>query len=146
MAAKHFRYKKDTLYWTPDGGSAQQIKGVQSIRFGQGGEVTDLVSDASELVQEIPLGKIKGRVAITSLAQSDITAIALGAGALTFDIEQVKNGRGAVDGEDLTVDFPVCVVKDVDAGAGHNPGETASLSIDAVANDDGDIYTITSAA
>ena len=144
MAAKHFRYKKDTLEWTPDGGASTPITGVQSIRFGQGGEVTDLVSDASELVQEIPLGKIKGRLAVTSLAQAVISGLALGAGSLSFEIEQVKNGRGAVDGEDLLVEFPVCVIKDVDAGVDSAPGAAASLSLDCVADDDGNIFTVSS--
>ena len=145
-AAKHFRFKRGTLAWTPADGAAQSIGGVQAIRWGEGGEVVDLTSDASEFVEEIPLNKIKGRLSITSIAQADIAAIVLGAGAITFDIEQVKNGRGAVDGEDLTVTVPVCVVKDRDMGAGSSPGETASLAIDCVADDDGNLFTVESAA
>ncbi len=142
MAAQHFRFKKDTLTWTPDGGAPVTIYGVQSIRFGEGGEVTDLVSDASELVQEIPLGKIKGRLSITTIAQAIVAGIALGAGAIGFTIEQVKNGRGAVSGEDLDVSFAVCVVKDRDAGVDSGPGASASLTIDAVGDDDGNIFTV----
>jgi hypothetical protein len=145
MAAQHFRFKKDTLYWTPDGGAAVQILGVQSIRYGEGGEVTDLVSDASELVQEIPLGKIKGRLSITSLAQGVLGEVALGAGAIEFTIEQVKNGRGSVDGEDLAVAFPVCVLKDRDLGADSGAGASGTLMIDAVGDDDGNIFTVSAA-
>lgn len=143
--AAHYRYKKDSLTWTPDGASAIPLTGVQSIRFGQGGEVSDLTSDASELVQEQPLHGIKGRISVTLIAQQHMV-LDLGAGVLTFDMERVKSGRGAVSGEDKTVEFSNAVLRDIDGGAGSAPGENVSLSFEAAADDNGDIFTITDEA
>lgn len=143
--AAHYRYKKDSLSWTPDGGSATPITGVVSLRFGKGGETTDLMSDASELVQEQPLHSIKGRIAVTTLSQ-DNAALELGNGVLSFTIERVKSGRGSVAGEDKDVAFNNAVLKDTDSGAGSGPGENTSLSFDAAEDDDGEIYTIEDAA
>lgn len=146
MAAAHYRFKKDSLTYTPTGGAAVAITGVQSIRFGQGGETIDLMSDASELVQEAPLHRIKGRLTITTIAQAVASALVLGDGAIAFQIEQVKNGRGAVAGATKDVDFAACILKDVDAGVGSSAGETATLQLDAVEDGEGNIFTITTAA
>lgn len=145
MPAHHYRYVKDSLTITPTGASAIDVDGVQSLRFGQGGETIDLMSDASELVQEIPLHRIKGRLTISTLDQG-VIEIPLGACAVTFDIQRVKNGRGAVTGAGKTIAFPACVLKDIDSGAGSSAGETSSLSLDAADDGSGNIYTVTDEA
>lgn len=144
MASPHYRYKTGTLQWTPDGGAAVPLVGVQSINFGEGGETTDLVSDASELVQEQPLHSIKGSIEISLLNQAHMS-LALGAGALTFRIERVKTGRGAVAAADLTVVFGNCVLKSKRAPADSQPGGATTLSIEAC-DDSGDIFTIEASA
>lgn len=143
MASPHYRYKTGTLVWTPDGVAAVPIIGLQSLNFGEGGETTDLMSDASELVQEQPLHSIKGSIEIGTLNQAHMS-LDLGAGALTFKLERVKTGRGAVAGGDLTVTFGACVLKSKRAPADSQPGGTTTLSIEA-ADSAGDIYTIAAA-
>lgn len=140
MASPHYRIKSGTLEWTPDGASAIPLLGLQSLNFGEGGETTDLMSDASELVEEQPLHSIKGSIEISLLNQEHM-AIDLGAGALTFEIERVKTGRGAVAGSAKTVTFGNCVLKSKRAPADSQPGGVTTLSIEA-ASDSGDIYTI----
>jgi hypothetical protein len=146
MAAPHYRYKADSLSWTPTGGSATPITGVQSIKYGEGGEVTDLMSNASELVEEMPLHGIKGRINVTVLDQAGASALELGSGALTFDLEQVKTGRSAVSGADKTVSFGNAVLKDKDADVGSAPGGSATLAFDAADDGTGVIYSIADAA
>jgi hypothetical protein len=142
-ASPHYRYKTGTLEWTPDGGSAIPILGLQTLRFSEGGEVTDLMSDASELVQEQPLHSIKGAIEIGTLNQAHM-ALDLGAGSLTFDIERVKSGRGAVSSSAKTVTFGNAVLKSKVAPADSTPGGTTTLSFEA-ADDSGDIFTIVDA-
>lgn len=143
--AAHYRYKKATLTWTPASG-AVNLTGVQSIRFGRGGTVTDLMSDSSELVQEQPLHGIKGRITVTLIAQEHMD-IEPGAGVLAFDMERVKTGRGAVAGEDKTVEFGNATLRDQDGGVAIAPGESVTLQFEACADgEDGDIYTITDEA
>lgn len=144
MPSPHYRYKTGTLEWTPTGGAAVPLEGVQSLSFGEGGEVTDLMSDASELVQEQPLHSIKGSIEIGLLNQAHMS-IDLGAGALTFELERVKSGRGAVAGGDKTVTFGNCVLTNKRAPADSQPGGVTTLSITA-ADDDGDIFTIANSA
>lgn len=140
MASPHYRYKTGTLQWTPTGGAAVPIVGLQTLRFSEGGETTDLMSDASEMVQEMPLHSIKGAIEISTLNQAHMS-LDLGAGALEFRIERVKTGRGAVSGSDKTVTFVNCVLKSKVAPADSQPGGTTTLSIEA-ADSDGDIFTI----
>ncbi|HEX3134088.1 MAG TPA: hypothetical protein VHX44_10965, partial [Planctomycetota bacterium] len=131
--------------WTPDGGEAIPITGLVSLRYGKGGETTDLMSDASELVQEQPLHSIKGRISVTTLNQLH-SGLGLANGVLAFDIERVKSGRGAVEGEDKTVAFNNATLKDTDSGVGSGPGENTTLAFDAAEDADGEIYTIEDAA
>lgn len=144
MASPHYRFKAASCSWDPETGAALTLLGIQSIRFGQSGETTDLMSDASELVQEQPLHSIKGTIEITLINQAHM-GLALGAGALTFQIERVKSGRGAVASSAKTVTFGACVLKSITGGAGSQPGESVSLSIEA-ADNAGDIFTIADSA
>src|SRR5688572_24591011 len=140
MASPHYRYKTGSLEWTPSGGAAVPLLGLQTLNFGEGGETTDLMSDASELVEEQPLHSIKGSIEIGTLNQAHMS-LGLGAGALTFEIERVRSGRGAVASSAKTVTFGNCVLKAKRAPADSQPGGVTTLSIEA-ANDDGDIFTI----
>lgn len=144
MAAPHFRYKKDSLEWTPTGGSAIPITGVTALRYGKGGDTVDLMSDASEMVQEQPLSGIKGRISVSTINQLH-TGLDLGAGELVFKLERVKSGRGAVSGDDQDVTFGNAVLKDTDGGAGTSAGEGTSLTFDAAEDGSGEIYTVADA-
>jgi hypothetical protein len=143
-ASPHYRFKAGTLSWDPETGAAVTLLGAQKIDIGEGGETIDLMSDASELVQEQPLSGIKGRISITLLNQAHL-ALALGAGALTFHIERVKSGRGAVAGSTKSVTFSNATLKDKSAGFAGQAGESLTLVFDA-AEDDGDIFVLADVA
>jgi hypothetical protein len=143
MSAAHYRYKKDSLTWTPAGEGAQavDIEGVQSIRFGQAGETTKLMSDASENVQELPLHSILSTGTVTTLSQV-AAELVLGAGVLAWTMERVKTGRGAVSGEDKEVSLPNAVLRAIDSGAGSQPGENTTLAFEGAEDDNGDVLLI----
>lgn len=131
MAAKHMRYKKNTLTFTPSGGAAVPITGVTGLTWRQGGQTTDLISDASELVQELPLATIKGEIGISTIAQEFAAGgLALGAGTVAFTIEQVKSGRGAVAAADITVTAPNAVITDLSGAADSGAGASNSISVE----------------
>jgi hypothetical protein len=145
MAAPHYRFKAGSLAITAaSGGDPITVTGVTSLKYGEGGEVSDLMSNASELVEEMPLHSIKGSLSVSSLAQAQ--DIALGAYTVTFDIEQVKTGRGAASGADKTVSFGNAVLKSKSADVNGVPGGGLTLEFDAADDGDGNIYTIADAA
>lgn len=144
-AAAHYRYKKDSLEWTPDGGDAIPILGLQSIRFEEAGETTKLASDASENIQELPLSSIMASGTITTLSQL-AAKIPLGAGVLAWTMERVKTGRGAVAGEDQECSIPNAVLKQRGGGVGSGPGETTTLGFEGAEDENGDTLIIEDAA
>lgn len=145
MAAAHFRYKKDTLTWTPSGADAIPVEGLINIRFNKSGETTKLTSDSSEVVQELPLHSIMASGTITTLAQA-AAELELGAGVLAWTMERVKTGRGAVAGEDKECSIPNAVLRSVDGGVGAAPGENTTLAFEGAADDDGEVLLIEDAA
>lgn len=141
--AANYRYQKDSLAWTPSGGSPASITGVSGISYSQGGSTIDLVADSNELIEAKPLAGISGRVSVTGINQAVAQALALGAGSLTFDIEQVKTGRGAVSGNDKTLTFAGAVLVSVNLEANSGPGGTYTLEFECADNGSGAIFAVT---
>jgi hypothetical protein len=146
MSAAHYRYKKDTLTWTPDGGGGPiDIEGLVSIRFDEQGETTKLISDDADTVQELPLHSIMASGSITVLSQL-AGKIPLGGGVLAWTMERVKTGRGAVSGEDQDFSIPNAVLKGRSIGLGIVPGENTQLTFEGAADENGDTIIFDDAA
>jgi hypothetical protein len=134
MSAAHYRYKNASLSYTPDGGSAISIDGVSSIGFSVGGSVIDLSSDASDIVQETPIVGRKGTLSVTSLNQGLMQALDQGNGSVSFTLERVKSGRGAVAAADIQVTAANATLHTLDNSADSVPGGQLTLSWDIADN------------
>lgn len=146
MPAAHYRYKSGGLSITPAGESELNPNSVTTCNFSQGGQTTDLMSDASELVQELPLSSIKGALSISLLDQIGGAGIPLGAAVITITVERVKSGRGAVAAADKLITFTNAVIVSVDADVGQQAGGGSNLSIEVADDGSGNIYVISDPA
>jgi len=144
MTGKNHRYKKGTLSLTPDGGSAVTPGSVTGLSYGEAGQSVDILSDGSEIVQDKPLEGLSASLSITCLDHTVFDSLPLGKyTAVTFDLEQVKTGRGAVSGADIT--FTASNVVLVSKGGNPSMGAGGELSLEFEIADagDGTLYTIT---
>ena len=138
----HYRLKSETLQVTPSGQSAVDITGVQSVPFAYGGQTIDLASDSSEVIQEIVLNAIKGNLSIEGIAQLffNEATLPLGACSVTFTMERVATGRGAVSGADKIVTITNCVLVSKDTGVASGAGSNISLNFEVAADTNGKFF------
>jgi hypothetical protein len=140
----HYRYKKDTLTWTPAGEEEPtplELVGVQAIEIVQEGQTTDIVQDSEELVQELPLAGIKGTLAITLNDQAQAALLEPGLGLLAWAMEPVASGRGPQpDADALLVEAAAAVLRRISVEALSGAGGGLSLDFEVGADEDGEIF------
>jgi hypothetical protein len=138
----HYRVKKETVTWTPSGGSAASIYNIVRIECEVNGQTFDVLSDANHLVEDIALFGGKAKFRITTINQCAALAIVQGKGALAFTLEKVATGTGAASGADKAFAAGNSVMVNIQASADMTAGGTATLEIE-TANTSGALFTIT---
>lgn len=143
MAGKNHRYKKGTLSATPDGATAVAIPSVTGLSYSEGGTTVDVMSDGSELVQDKPLEGLSGTLSVTTTDHSLFASLPPGEyTTLTFDLEQVKTGRGAVTGGDLTFTASNVVLASKNGNPSMGAGGEATYEFEIAGDGDGALYVI----
>jgi hypothetical protein len=139
----HYRYKKDTLTWTPTGGAAIALTGVQALSIEKDGTTLDLVADSAEVIRALPLFGLKASASARLDDQGQIDGLALGGGALAWQMEPLRTGRGS-EGTCYQVSASKAVLRRIAASALSGAGGNLELGFEACDTGAGVIFSVVS--
>lgn len=112
-AITHVAY---TAAFTPTGGSAWNMTDLMDLSDSEDGDITELTTDASQVVNGMFSDNIKGEITVTcaNLAHSTDAGAVIGAvGSLVIKYAKRSAGKGNVSSNYLAVTYANAVVRSV---------------------------------
>ncbi len=143
MAAAITHLAKSAAF-TPSGGSAWNLTDLADLADGESGDISELVTDNSQVVNGMFANAIKGDISITckDLSHSINAGCAIGSvGSLAIRYGKRAAGKGLVASADVVVTYANAIVKDIRRNAGVTGDGTFSVVFGAYGTDGSTVKT-----
>lgn len=127
-----------TSVFTPSGGSAWNHTDLQEISESEAGDVTELTTDVSQVVNGMFVDNIKGEITIvvTDLSQTTNAGAAIGSvGSLAIHYGKRAAGKGNVASSDLIMTYAAAILRSIGRHAGVTGHGTLTMTFGAYGTD-----------
>jgi hypothetical protein len=131
--------------FTPSGGSAVAITGVQDVSIAERGSVHKWSGDGAATVQAQSLEDIEAQITVTTtdVSWAKNTGLKPGTAGALVVVWAGRGPRGGASGADVTATATYCLVESREPTAPHRGASALAITFSAVHPDGGDVIAYT---